>query len=413
MKRLEHVIVVSDYAQVQGGQAKVAIDTALRLREQNIAVTFVSGTGKIAPELIESGARVVCVGDATLIDASDRLSAMARGIWNRSAAASVRAILGAADPQTTIIHWHGFAKALSPSVGEAIVQSDVPHVYTMHEYFLACPNGGFYDYQRGEICYRRALSPSCIATNCDSRSPAYKAWRIARQLALRDVARVPAKLKDVIYLTDKQLDVMRPYLSPSARLHKLSSVVEGHRGERVAAEKNDIFLFLGRLSPEKGPLLVAEAAKRAGVRVAFAGVGEMAEAVRAANPEAEILGWIEGDAKEALIRRSRCLLFPSLWYETQGLSVIELMQWGVPSLVSATSVASDAVRHRIDGVHVPADVDSWVAAIELMKDDAVVEWLSRSAYEAQNKPVATTSYTDDLVAVYNEARAGQLAEAQL
>ena len=189
--RPDRVLIVGDFAEVNGGQAKVAIDSARLLADAGIAVTFFAATGPVSPLLSHDRIEVICLDQHTILSDPNRLRAMRTGLWNRAALRALSAEMARHDPARTILHCHGWAKALSPSVGRALTGGRMPVLYTMHEYFLACPNGGFYDYRRKEICTRRALGLSCLTTNCDLRHASHKAWRVARGAVLNGPGRMP------------------------------------------------------------------------------------------------------------------------------------------------------------------------------------------------------------------------------
>ena len=107
------------------------------------------------------------------------------GVWNQQAARALRRVLAGCEPDETIVHVHGWAKALSPSIGPVLERANLKCVFTMHEYFIACPNGGFYDYPGEHICHLRAMSPACISRNCDARSYQRKLMRVGRHALMQ------------------------------------------------------------------------------------------------------------------------------------------------------------------------------------------------------------------------------------
>lgn len=361
---LKHVLIVNDFAYINGGQAKVAIETARLLAQAGIGVTFFAGCGPIDPALDMAGIETICLHQHDILTDPNRLRAMGRGIWNRSAAKALQALTARFDPASTVLHCHGYAKALSPSIGPVLTDGRLPTVYTMHEYFLACPNGGFYNYPKNEICTLRALGTRCLATNCDARHPTHKAWRVLRQVATWGPGRLPHKLENVIYISETQRLAMAPYLAPETRLHHLPNPVPLPDLPPVDVEKNDIFLFVGRLAPEKGGVMFAEAAKTAGVRAVFVGNGPEADAIRAANPDAVITGWQSPDRVQGWISKARALVFPSLWYEGQPLVPLEALGRGVPVIAGRWSAASEAIENGVTGViYSTPSVDALAAAL--------------------------------------------------
>jgi glycosyltransferase involved in cell wall biosynthesis len=408
---MKAAVIVSDYGFVNGGQAKVAIETALALRLEGMSVSFFSGVGPMDQRLEDAGVECICLGQYDLLGDPNRVRSGLRGLWNAQTAARLEALLRRFAPDEAIVHVHGWAKSLSPSIGPVITAARIPHVYTLHEYFLACPTGGFYDYQEREICTRRPLGASCLATNCDARRRAHKLWRVARQAVLWTAGAMPRALRDVIYLSNMQLAAIRDYLPASVRLHHLPNPVSTTPGARVPAERNDIYLFVGRLSAEKGPEIAALAAREAGVRIAFAGEGECRESILAANPDAQMLGWMKPDDLAEWTGKARCLVFPSLWYEGLPMVVLEAMQRGLPVLVSDGCAAAEVARHDMDGLHVRmGDRAAWAQAMQLMLDGRRVRRYSQSCLRAAEMFVDLDCYRRRLVAIYRDAAAAQLQE---
>lgn len=59
------------------------------------------------------------------------------------------------------------------------------------------------------------------------------------------------------------------------------------------------------------------------------------------------------DKKELMMEyllKARCLIMPSLWYETQGLVVIEAAAFGIPAIVPDTCAATDFIKDGINGL---------------------------------------------------------------
>lgn len=136
-----HVVLIVDHAFVNGGQAKVALDTGLGLAERGYRVTVFAAVGPPDPRLAAAGIRVVCLGQDDIGTTTNKLAFAAQAIWNRTAARRLAAELRGLDPRETVVHVHAFAKALSPSIGRSLAASGLALLYTMHEFFLVCPNG--------------------------------------------------------------------------------------------------------------------------------------------------------------------------------------------------------------------------------------------------------------------------------
>ncbi len=404
------IVLCLDHAFVSGGQAKVAIDSAIGLKRAGMRPILFAAAGPVAEILRTEGIETVCLGQNDLLGNPSRAKAAMQGIWNARAAAALGQLLAGLPKQRSIVHVHGWAKALSPAIAVPIATSRLPAVYTIHEYFLFCPNGGFYNYQKSQVCHLRPLSASCWLTHCDQRNYPRKLWRNARLTFARKFAHLPDIFTDFITISDFQAAIVAPFVPKAARLHHLSNPIPmadlGPRCDPRAGE----FLFVGRLSTEKGPFLFAEAAQRLGVTPVFAGDGPIAGELAARFPQARILGWRTTEAVHELMRGARALVFPSLWYEGQPLTILEAKALGVPVIVADSCAGRDEVEDGVTGLWFKGgDVDDLTRTMRQLEDDRLAAQFSHAAYAAfWANPPTLERHVHGLLKLYR----GMLARAQ-
>jgi glycosyltransferase involved in cell wall biosynthesis len=138
-----------------------------------------------------------------------------------------------------------------------------------------------------------------------------------------------------------------------------------------SAEKDDYFLFVGRMNPEKGATTAIEVAHRLGARLIMAGkVNEGLEReyfAREIEPHlAEAIhfrGEVDHETKVELYRRARCTLFPIQWPEPFGLVMIESLACGTPVIAFRHGSVPEIIEHGRTGFVVDT-VDEMVAAAE-------------------------------------------------
>lgn len=397
------IILVLDHAHINGGQAKVAIESALGLADRGHAVTVFAAVAPVDPRFAERGVEVICLDQPDIASATSRMAFAAQALWNRRAETELAALL--ARSPDALVHVHAFAKALSPSVFRAVARSGLPAVYTSHEFFLVCPNGGFYDYPAAAICHRVPMSLACVTHNCDMRSYPRKVLRVVRHALLDHVARWPEAVRDVILLSDLQADVAGPYLA-DVTLHRLDNPISV---PDLGPKPNlpDRIVYVGRLSTEKGADLFAEAARRAGVRPLFVGDGPEAGALKARYPEAEFLGWRDPAEVIAIIREARALVFPSVWYETHGLTVYEALALGTPVIVSDACAGREGVVDGETGFWFPSgDADGLADRIRRLADDGLARRMGAAAYARYwARPLTLERHVDGLMGIYAAVRA--------
>lgn len=397
------IIVVNDHGFVNGGAAQVAITGLNSLVEAGLDVTFVAGMGPIEPG-IDARVNVVNLGLQDLLHNPSTINAAVSGIWQRHAAARLREILRDCQPRDTVIHLHTWTKVLSSSVVRVAIQRGFPIVCTLHDYFSVCPNGGLYNYPQKKLCGLTPMSLSCITSHCDVRNYPQKLWRVARQLVQHHVGQLPRGIKYAITVSAYSEVILRRWLPSGMTFFRVNNPIAIERQAPVDVASHDAFMFIGRLSPEKGAVLLAQAAVVAGVPSMFVGSGGEAERIRATNPRAQLLGWMQRADVLKTLRVSRALVFPSLWHETQGMAVLEAAACGVPAIVSDACAAKEAIVDGETGLLFrsgdPHDLAAKIA--QLHTDPAFAATLGARAYERYwSAPHTLSNHVAALIKCYS------------
>ena len=264
----------------------------------------------------------------------NKLKGIINGIYNIKAKKKLSKILSQLDANDTIIHVHGWTKALSCSIFDEIFKRKFKMVLTLHDYFTACPNGGYYDYKKNEICKRKPLSLKCIKCNCDSRNYLFKLYRIIRQFVQNKIVKLNENTKFVIGISDLSIEVLRPTLNNEVCLRKIYNPISFEEQEKVDWKKNNVYLYVGRISKEKGVDIFCKVITDLKLKGIAVGDGSEKERLEKDYPNIEFTGWKNSDEVKKYIRDSKCLIFPSLWYEGAPLTPLESMSYGVPCLVN-------------------------------------------------------------------------------
>ena len=98
------------------------------------------------------------------------------------------------------------------------------------------------------------------------------------------------------------------------------------------------FLYLGRLSPEKGiPTLIEAFMKIASKKISLYVAGEgpirnQLESMAAADSRITFTGYLSGERLHETTRNALAVIVPSEWYENAPISVLEALAFGKPVL---------------------------------------------------------------------------------
>lgn len=406
------VVILNDYATTTGGSTAVAIASALGLARRGVRVTYFSCVGPVAPELRDvPNLEVVCLGQHEIAKDPKRLRALSSGLRNASAVAALRELLAEKDPARTIVHAHTWMKAMSPFALGVAPELGFPLVVTLHDFFITCPSGGFYDHATSTICKRTPLSASCLACNCDRRHYAHKLWRVARTALQNGALGLPSRVSLYLGVSAFSLDILRPHLPPGIPSAVLRNAVDCVDEGPAEVARHDAFLYVGRFVPEKGVRLFAEAVRATGLPAVFVGDGELAPELRRLCPDARFTGWLQPEQIRAELRAARALVFPPTWYETLGLVAVEAASAGVPAIVSDGCAASDAILHARTGLHFKhGDADSLATRMrELAHDSERAARLGRAAYDWYwTDPWTADRHVADLLGHYHRVLAPRL-----
>ena len=137
---------------------------------------------------------------------------------------------------------------------------------------------------------------------------------------------------------------------------------------RLGARGGTVLLYVGRLSPEKGLFLLADAFRRAaavlpGLRLALVGEGPAREGLAralAGTPH-RFVGPLRGGDLAAAYASADLFCLPSAT-ETFGQVVTEAAASGLPAVVLGAGAAAEHVGDGETGVVVPADDPAALAA---------------------------------------------------
>lgn len=402
-----NVVVVSDFAHVEGGNSAVALSSAIGLSDAGHRVTLLSAVTPIDPAVEKSSIRVVCTDQYAVADDPWRARALLQGLWNRTAGRSMERILRELNPERAVVHLHGWSKALSSSVIRAALSRNFKVVCTLHDYFSACPNGSFFNYAKNSICELQPLSGSCIASQCDRRHYGHKLWRIARQVVQSHLGGLPREIRDFIVVSPFSEEILKPFLSPDSRIYHVQNPVQISYEDPVDVELNDAYVMVGRIAQEKGAQVLAEAASQSDCKAVFIGDGDKRADVLRACPSATVTGWLPRGEVTKQLKNARALVFPSLLYETDGLAVLEAAALGIPTIVSDSSAARASVINGLTGFWFKAgDSRDLAAKMLAMRHSERVRRMGHAAHTHYWKhPRSLERHVKDLEQTYEKVLA--------
>ena len=352
---LENIIIIDNYSYPIGGTAMVAYSSAVELSKRGIHVIYICADKVGNPDLIKAGVEVISIYNPSISKNSNKLDVLKNGLWNNRMEKEVKNVLAAQNKNNSIIHIHGYLHCFSPSIFKACKKSGIKTVLTLHDYFIVCPTGGFYNFKSNKICKLNPMSPACLVCNCDKRNYIQKVWRLIRQKGISKYVKNNKELA-LIYISEFSFSKMKNYLLKKHSVYFVRNPYDVGNGKKYNAVKSENYVFLGRLSEEKGVDIFCEAFNdllannKIKGKAIVVGDGEVRKNIEKKYPQISFLGWKKHEEFDEIFSNARALVFPSKWYEGAPLTPIEFMSRGIPCIVSDSNSGKDYIEDGKDGI---------------------------------------------------------------
>ncbi|WFE22574.1 glycosyltransferase family 4 protein [Solwaraspora sp. WMMD937] len=303
-----------------------------------------------------------------------------------------------------VLHLHNPYPLISPWAIRTAHRHRVPVVHTVHNYRQVCSAGLYF--RDGRICTDcrgRAIGLPGVVHRCYRGSRAQSAVMAATLALHRPTWR---SVDRFIALTSAVAGHLRDYGVPDERIVVKPNAIAD---PGPPAPLGDGFLFLGRLTPEKGIGLLLDAWQRhpdgALGTLRIGGDGELRPLVASAaagRTDIDFLGPLDRSAVRDALRTSAVVLAVSTWHDVLPTVVIEALAsgrpvlgtalGGIPYLVGAdtgtagTGTAGTGAAGPAGWV-VPPEAAALSAALPVARDGAAaLAGVARTRYETTFHP---------------------------
>jgi glycosyltransferase involved in cell wall biosynthesis len=330
----------------------------------------------------------------------------ANAVWARGEAGALEVELARVAP--SVVHFHNTFPLISPAAYYACRRADVPVVQTLHNYRLLCPSANMF--RAGRVCEQ--CSQHSLMNGI--RHACYRGSRsataaVAAMLTVHRGLRTWRDQVDVyIALSEFARDKFVGGGLPPQKVVVKPNFVHPDPGPRQGSGETG--LFVGRLSAEKGGMMLIDAWKRLAPSPQLDIVGDGPEragmeAAAAAIRNVNFRGRLTRDETLSAFKRAQFLVFPSGWYEGMPMTILEAFACGVPVIASRLGTMAEIVSDGRTGLHFtagdPADLARAVAwAFAHPKEMEAMGRAARKEFEA--KYTGCRNY-DMLMTIYSDA----------
>ncbi|MBI3627035.1 glycosyltransferase [Candidatus Uhrbacteria bacterium] len=208
-------------------------------------------------------------------------------------------------------------------------------VQTLHDYQLICPN--YKLFTQGATCERCKVHKyyQSALNKCIDNST-LKGTVAAIELTANEITQVYEKNVDQFITPSKFL--RQKLIEWGKRSEQITAISNFFDAETFAtpqtgAGQGDYILYAGRLNPEKGVMVLAQAAVQAAtklpvIKFKIAGTGDQENELKTYITKhqlknIELLGHQTRENTLKLVANARLIILPSIWYENYSIALLE------------------------------------------------------------------------------------------
>ena len=342
------------------------------------------------------------------------LKVLNRTIYSKEAKVKIEKLIR--DEQPDIVHLNNIHHHITPSIFSSFEKYNIPIVWTLHDYTLICPNTSFLSH--GKICekcwkkkYFWAPITKCKKSSLSASSMA--AFEATVHNLMKIGKKVDAFIAPSKFLYDKFLE----YGVDSDSLVRLDHFTDFSCSSEDQTT-DDFYLYVGRISEEKGVKTLIDAALRVNAsKLKIAGDGPMSGEIieyiksRDKNNIIEFLGHKTHEELAELYKNCKFIVVPSEWYEISGLIIFEAFACRKPVIGSRIGGIIELINDTERGLLFEhGNVEDLSATIKfLLNNPDIVEEMGNNAREFVVNELSAEKHYHKLIQIYEQAISKHLA----
>ncbi len=308
-----------------------------------------------------------------------------------------------------IIHIHSIHQNFTTSCISILKKSNIPIVFTIHDYKLLCGNSGFFSDKTYEPCTKcingGVLFP--IVERCKKNSLLYSVataaqmslWAINDFLDIITVVHSPSKfvssiLSKNINIKNRIVEERHPLLFNSTGNKSINSPLS--------------ILYFGRMVPHKGAQIAATAIMDIDIPVHFVGDGPelmLCKKILHNQNNVKFHGWKNQYEIRELMGKNTIVFLPYLAPETFCFAVLEALVEGCCVVTTSRGAIPELVNNFINGIIVdnPSPENFRQKLDELIRDPDLRHKLSLNARDISKSLKTISEHAESILSIYKTA----------
>lgn len=404
------ILMINNHHYMMGGSEKVYFETTKLLEEKGHEVIHFS---VLEEKTISSSYSKFFIKNHEYKNGNilDKIKNTFRFIYSVEAKEQLTKLIEQEKPD--IAHLHIFYGKLTSSVLPVLKKYNIPSVMSVHEYRMLCPIYLMLD-QNNKLCDLCAKGNymNCFQKKCNNNSYAFSVVS-AIECFVRDKFFSYEKYINKFimvskFINNKHLEYKPSLKNKTIHLYNFLNINEYFIKDQ---KKTNNYLFIGRLSNEKGIMTLIKAFKEfPTLNLRIAGDGIMKDDIlnyitKHDVHNIELLGFLNTTQIKEIQSKSDYLIIPSEWYENNPMVAIEALAMGIPIIGSDIGGIPELVSQEENGfLFNPTDLQDLIKTIKKAStiDEDTYQKLSFNAREFAEKNFDKEEHYNKLILTYNE-----------
>lgn len=275
-----------------------------------------------------------------------------------------------------LIHAHNLSRAISPSILVAAKIKKIPICLTFHDCHLICPKTWMI-FENSQPC-PYGFGAHCLLHNCHTFNRGFKYYpyqwlkwlkvALHRFIIRRTVSLAICPSRHLQNWVEKSLGLKTVYLP---------NFFSGKIMPKIPSKTNRFFLYVGRLSPEKGVLSLVDTFRLSSPSDKLVIIGDGPEKFHLQQSikryhltsRVKLLGSLPNQQIYQYYRQAIALIIPSICQENNPLVALEALSQGTPLIVSAYGGLPDFLSNGAVGIiyHSPSELTRALSDIRYLQ----------------------------------------------
>lgn len=333
---------------------------------------------------------------------------LSRSIYSFETKHAIKKIIKDTNPD--IVYILHYVNKLSPSVIIGAKEMKKPVVLRLSDFFMLCPKFDFlYNGKVCEECLNKGYR-SCIKKRCVKNSLFASLVRVF-SMKIHKIIKIYDNIDAIITPTQFLKNKLEKNGFLKNEIYHIPTFCDVK--ENINIEQTGNYgLYFGRISPEKGVKSIIKAYEQLDEnhKLKIMGDNTTEEAIKLSKyvnnrniNNIEFIGFKEGKELEEVIKNSRFILVPSIWYENLPNTILEGFAYGKPVIATNIGSLTETIKNGENGfLFEVGNIKQIKDSILALDDDYLVKKFGQNNINIINEKYSADQHYSKLMEIFNK-----------